>query len=333
MSIKSFLENKSGDLDKAMSSLSHTLLEAIAREAIRADAADCLTFQHSFLSFAKKVRETRDSSELYVISGGADKALQDYNQVVSKYFKAQSKELQMLATNAMRTVAEIHLNSSDATKNLKKLEEQLGLASDAQSLHECRIQIGMCLQGIREEALRQQEQNGQTIARLHSEINQRTTPTASRSVCGDDPVSGLPARHQAEEALAVLANSGNPDQFAVLFVVHRVQLVNTKYGYAVGDNIIRSFLRHLMQEFCAVDDLFRWSGPAFLAVTHRLDGLQALRSEVARITSHRMEENIAVGSRNALLGVTASALTVQLIQEKDTAGLTRKLDEFVKTNG
>lgn len=333
MSITSFFDHKNSDLEKAHSSLSLTLLEAIAREAIRADPSDCLAFQNAILTFAQKMRGIQDSSDIYMISGGADKALQDYNQCVTKFYKAQSSELQMLATSAMSTISEIHRGSTEATGSLKKLEEQLGRAYDAQSLHDCRLRIGQCLLSIREEAHRQKEQTGQTIARLNSQMNDGITVAVPRSVNGEDPVSGLPARHQAEETLATLGKGENPNGFAVLFVVHRVELINTKYGYATGDKLMRSFLRYLMQEFSAVDDLFRWSGPAFLAITHRPGGLQTVRNEVARITSHRMEENVAIGSRNVLLPVTAAALTVQLSQEGDTPRLLKKLDDFVKTNG
>ena len=186
---------------------------------------------------------------------------------------------------------------------LKQLEAKLLKTSDAQSLHDCRIQIGQCLLAIREEVQRQKLTSGQTISRLNSQLNNCTDRTIASRRTGDDPVSGLAARHEAEESLDHALNNGNLNSFVVLFVVHRVELINTKYGYAAGDQIIRSFLRHLMQTFSIVDDLFRWSGPAFLAITNRPSGLPSLRADVTKVTSHRIEENIVVGNRDVLLPI------------------------------
>lgn len=85
-----------------------------------------------------------------------------------------------------------------------------------------------------EEVQRQKLTSGQTISRINSQLNNCTDQTIAQRRTGDDPVSGLAARHQAEEALDQLLNMGNLNSFVVLFVVHRVELINTKYGYAAG---------------------------------------------------------------------------------------------------
>ncbi len=328
----SFMENKGSDIDRALSSFSSTLLRTTAREAIRADPVACLGFQDCLLALAQRLQGSKESSEIYVLSGVADKAIQDYNQSVTKHYNEQASELQMVAGNALRTIGEIHKSGALGLDSLRQLEEKLLKASDAHSLHDCRIQIGQCLLAIREEVQRQKVTSGQTISQINSHLNNCTEQTIAHRRTGDDPVSGLPARHQAEEALDQALNTGNLNSFVVLFVVHRVELINTKYGYAAGDQIIRSFLRHLMHTFSIVDDLFRWSGPAFLAITNRPNGLLSLRSDVMKVTSHRIEENIIVGNRDVLLPIASSALTLQLFQEPDLNGLIQKLDGFTKSH-
>ena len=86
-----------------------------------------------------------------------------------------------------------------------------------------------------------------------------------------------------------------------------------------------------MQTFPIVDDLFRWSGPAFLAITNRPGGLLSLHADVMKVTSHRIEENIVVGNREVLLPIASSALTLQLFREPDMGGLIQKLDGFTKS--
>ena len=332
LSIIRFMENRNSDIDRALSSLSSTLLRSIAREAIRADPTACLEFQDCILALEQRLQRSKEASDVYVVSGVADKAIQDYNQSVKKHFSEQAGELQMVAANALRTIGEIHKSGVTGLECLKQLEEKLLKASDAHSLHECRIQIGQCLLSIREEVQRQKLTSGQTISRINSQLNNCTDQTIAQRRTGDDPVSGLAARHQAEEALDQLLHMSNLNSFVVLFVVHRVELINTKYGYAAGDQIIRSFLRHLMQTFSIVDDLFRWSGPAFLAITNRPGELVSLQADVMKVTSHRIEENIVVGNREVLLPIASSALTLQLFKEPDMGGLIQKLDGFTKSH-
>ncbi len=325
---KTFNDSSNTDNHKAMASLSQTLLGAIGREAICADAGSHVRFQDSILELDKRLRTATESSEIYAISGAADKALEDYKNETTKYLRNQAAELQSMASAAIRTVADIHSNGSDSVENLRELEQQVLRASSAQSLMECRSQLNECLASLREESKRQQQKSTQMVSQLHSELNHKSRTSSPTNQTAKDPVSGLSSRPDGQAMLAAQYDGVHTNTFAVLFFVHRIGIINTKYGYAAGDQIMRAFLSHLRSYLTIVDDLFRWSGPAFLAIVHRPAGIDPFRSEIATILGRRLEQELALPNRTALLSVSASALIIELSKETGADEVIRKVDNF-----
>ena len=315
-----------------MASLSQTLLGSIAREAICADATEYIRFQESILALDGKLLNTEDSAEIYAISAAAEKALQEYNTQTTKYFRNQTAELQSMASAAIRTVADIHSNGAGSLVNLRAMEQQVLRASSASSLAECRLQLIECLASLREESKRQRQQSTQMVSRLHSELNHGNNPLTRAHQAGNDPVSGLPSRPDAEGIIAELYKGSHTNTFAVLFSVHRIHIINTKYGYAAGDQVMRAFLNHLRIYLTIVDELFRWSGPAFLAIAHRPAGMDHFRTEIGKILGKRFEQELALPNRTALLPVSASALIIELAKESSAVAVIKKLDDFGLAN-
>ena len=329
---KSFHDSNSIDNDKAMASLSQTLLGSIAREAICADEGEHVRFQDCILVLDQKLRNARESAEIYAISGAADKALQDHKTEATKYFRNQTAELQSMASAAIRTVADIHSHGTDSMENLRRIEQQVLHASSAKSLAECRSELNECLATLREESQRQQQNTSQMVSRLHSELNHNNNATMRNNQTEKDPVSGLPSRPDAESMLASQYEGNHTNTFAVLFSVQRINIINTKYGYAAGDQIMRVFLSHLRSYLTIVDDLFRWSGPTFLAIVHRPGGADPFRSEIARILGRRLEHELALPNRTALLPVSASALVIELSKESWVTEVVKKMDDFAASS-
>ena len=328
---KSFQDSSNGEKDKALASLSQTLLVSIGREAICADPGEYAKFQKSILELEKKLREPGESAEIYAVSAAVDKALQEYRSKSTTYLKNQAAELQSMASAAIRTMAEIHANGSESAASLKDLERQVQVATSAASLAECRTKLGDCLSTLRGESERQQQKTNEMVSRLRSELN-HNGPIRENNPSGADPVSGLPSRPDAEAVLTAQINNPAANTFAVLFCVQRVDIINKKYGYEAGDQMLRTFLDHMRQYMTIVDQLFRWSGPAFLAVAQRPGGEDSFRWEIARIVGKRLEHELVLNKRSALLPITSSSLMLDLAKEGTVEEVVKKLDEFVASS-
>ncbi len=59
-----FMENMTSDIERALSSLSSTLLRSTAREAIRADPVACFGFQDCILALDQRLQASKEPSEV-----------------------------------------------------------------------------------------------------------------------------------------------------------------------------------------------------------------------------------------------------------------------------
>jgi diguanylate cyclase (GGDEF)-like protein len=120
-----------------------------------------------------------------------------------------------------------------------------------------------------------------------------------------DAATGLPAKKEALKALQT-ALGAPQNKFVVVAVVSRVQAVNARFGYAVGDRVLATFAEHLKKNLGATDQLYRWHGPAVIALLDRADRIEEVRTEMRRFADVKLEKTIEVGARTVLLPISAS---------------------------
>ncbi len=116
--------------------------------------------------------------------------------------------------------------------------------------------------------------------------------------------------------------------YAVLFVVDRLHLFNARYGYATGDQILCKVHRHLGSCLSQEDRLFRWTGPAFMALLERIEGAK-VQEEVSRITSVKLEAAVQIGNGSVLLPIASTSLLLPLAQTTGLEELTQPIDAFI----
>ena len=332
MSLAIFQSSRGNELEKALLMLSTALLNAMCREAIRGDASDSFHFQETMRQLCNQVGDLKLPTEAQAIAGKADQAMAEYYKQTTTYFAKSREELQGLIRILFTTVSEIDESNAETATQFKAFEKQLIDASDATSLHDCRLQISKCLFSIREEAKRHRQQNGKAMSQLKSNVDVQNSVLLRPVQSGDDPVSGLAARSVAEEAIKAHNDAHTPNVYLAVFVIHRINALNGKYGYGVGDSILRRYLQYLMQSFADVDELYRWSGPTFLAIVRRPQGIGLLRDEVIRLVGHRIEESTLIANRDVLIPISASGLVLEIGGGHKLEESIAMVEKFVKAN-
>jgi GGDEF domain-containing protein len=78
-----------------------------------------------------------------------------------------------------------------------------------------------------------------------------------------------------------------------------------RFGQEAGDEILVKFVHTVRDKLQTGDRLFRWSGPTFLALLPRSDGLERTRGEIGRLMEARLEHTIQTPSRSMMVPVTA----------------------------
>jgi GGDEF domain-containing protein len=114
--------------------------------------------------------------------------------------------------------------------------------------------------------------------------------------------------------------------YAGLFVLDRIQAINTRFGSA-GNEVLILFQKHLLRGLLAGDELFRWGPDSFLALLPRTESGELVRRELRRFLSARLEETFEIGARSVTLPIASTWTVIPLFESGYNQNL-RKLDAF-----
>lgn len=319
-------ESASEDLSGAMLHVIDILLHAIQVHSVAIDPAEFAAFQAEIQKMRGAVRMPSAEQMLWT-AASTQKTLEAYNQRAVRARHTHAEALQKLLSAFTETVTAISTASENTTTRLHELERQILKASTAEDTKSLAIRVSECLESVRDQTLRQRERADQSLAQLRRELEASKAGPAA-GVPKMDSLSGLPLRAQAEYTLDAVIQSGGHG-CVVAFVVDRVHLINARFGYGVGDQILLLFREHLAQHLKEGDRLFRWTGPVFLALLDRPNVPDGVRAEVKRVTAKKLETTVQIGSRFVLLPVSSSALIISLLESESAAAVIEQVDAFV----
>ncbi len=317
---------KDGDADSAYRRIIGLFLQGIALHAVEGDKSDYDRFRNDIDGFATQIGPATPMSELLVAVGGALRAMEDYNRRTSKFVRRQNEELQNMVSMLTQTVITIGSSGEASVNKLQEIEKSIEGARLVEDIQLLKLRLGECLESVRQEAIRQKTEGQSALASLQEELNNSRERIGAFATPVDlDGATGLPAKKEALKALQ--AALGTPqNKFLVVAVVSRVQAVNARFGYAVGDRVLATFAEHFKKNLGASDQLYRWHGPAVIALLSRADRIEKVRTEMRRFADIKLEKTIEVGARTVLLPVSASWSAFAVEGPLDS--LLKKLEAF-----
>lgn len=323
ISIKKFLNSKDSEVEGALRRVIGLLLQAIDLHAVEGDSVDYAHFRSGIQEIAKKLSDETPVEEILVMAGAVAESLRDYSQRTSRYVRANSVEYQNMVSMLTHAVSTVTQTSERSGSRLREIEEQLRRASVIEDIRTLRVRLGQCLEGIQDEI-----QTQQTEARtVRNELLESVQASHARlkAAAVVDSVTGLADRASAEVALAESANKSG--LYAVAIVANRVGAINSRFGIAVGDRVLKRVCDHYRAALGGEDRMFHWHGPSLVALLSRQSTIDDVRNEIARITRSKMEDMIDVGNRSVLLPISASWTVFPMTSSsKVVAG---KIDKFI----
>ena len=100
-------------------------------------------------------------------------------------------------------------------------------------------------------------------------------------------------------------------------------------GQKVGNDVLLHFSEWVAKRLRPEDRLFRWSGPALLALLPRVNRIEIVREEMARVMDAPFEYTVQTSSRGVLLPVTARWSVFPMMASPRL--LFHKIDSFVNS--
>jgi diguanylate cyclase (GGDEF)-like protein len=335
VSIKKFLErqgDKTADVDQHADNLLrmvHMLLNGTALHAVELDEAEYVEYRDDILHLDEQLGQAPSTADAMVVAGAALKRMEDYGRRVTKIVKMQSGELQRMVAMLADTVGTLAAGNDTSINNLQAISKRIERTKEIEDLRVIKAKLADCLDSLQQETIRRRSESAAMVSKMKEELvrsRERLDEDKPNSGSRDD-LTGFPDRVRAEELFANALQT-NPNLFVAVFVVQRVQLINARFGYTAGDQVINHFGTHLLQSLPAADMVFRWGGPCFVAAIERSHGMNEIRAELANVSNSRLEKTIRAGTRVAMLPI-ASLWSVFSIRDLRTVEeIRRKVEQF-----
>ncbi len=307
ISLKPYLfGDKNKNVDVEYRRIIGLFLQGIALHAVEGDQSDYGPFRADIDALAKQITPATPMSQLLVVVGGALRAMEEYNRRTSKVIHKQNHELQNMVSMLTQTVITIGSSGEASVNKLQEVEKSIEHACKLDDMQLLKLRLGDCLEAVRAEAQRQKTDGQSTLESLKKELETSRQRVGCVAAPLDlDAATGLPSMQEAMKAIqAAVASPHN--KFLTIALVSRVPAVNARFGTSIGDRVLTAFAEHFRRNLAANDRLFRWHGPAVIALLEREERLEKVRTEIRRFIEAKLEKTIEVGNRTVMLPISAS---------------------------
>jgi diguanylate cyclase (GGDEF)-like protein len=167
-----------------------------------------------------------------------------------------------------------------------------------------------------------------TQLREQLEIAHGLRSSQGKNAAAPDTLTGLQARGCAERALAAALDASVPG-YVVLFVMDSLHLINARYGHSTGDQMLHVVCDHLASCLSPGDRLFRWTGPAFVALMERVESTAEIEQEITRMGLAQLKVTVQIGNGSVSLPISTVPLLLPLTGVKSFPDLARRMDAFI----
>lgn len=306
------------------------VLERLSESVIDWDPGEAGNFREEMGTLTGGLRPDLPQKEMLTIAEAAMRAVANYNRRIAQKIEKQQRDFRTVIKMLRDSIVGMAGGHGDAVQPLSRIDEELESGSGIRDLQSLRIHLGGCLQSLRREVEREQAAARALIERLQIEAESRMKPGEEREPRSVNPAAGLPGQ---EECLAAIRESiaKGTRHYTIVMVVNRVEPIAARFGKEAGEWMVERFREEIERQFEEQDKLFRWGGPAIVAIVERRQPFDPVRASIKRMFEAPIRETIDVNGRSVFVPITA-AWSVFMISP--TPEVTEKqIRKFVSAQG
>ncbi len=307
-----------------------TLLDKIASGAAVGEPAELEAFQSEISALRERVEPETGSEALLLHTAFAAQALETYNRGVNRFHRQRSRMMQSTIDALVENLVAIGGENAAAALRLREIVAQMKRTSDLTQLETLKAKFDESLDSAREEMLRQKAEKDSLILALRREIERGPAPVTPAGPANLDATTKAPAKDAALNAMYQPIATGK-HRYAVAILVNRIQPITARFGPGAGDRVLHAFALHIARQLDASDQLFRWTGSAFVVLLDRSETLDEVRLEMKRTMEARLEETFMFEGRSVLIAVSAAWSAFQLVTT--VTEVERKIETFIASQG
>jgi GGDEF domain-containing protein len=302
VSIKRYLSNTSGEI--ALRQAVGLLIQKLGDCAIDTYPLEGQDFREEIGAIREALIPSLPNESFLVLAESAAQALETYTSRIERLIGRQNDDLQTIIRmfqESLLTIAGGGTQSAGLTKISEELERGAGF-KDLQSL---KLHLGECLSSLRDEIEREKTASKMLIEKLQIQIESFQKSPERLPQNEVDPATGALLKGDGIAAIQRAIDRGTR-HYIVVMTVNRIQPINARFGRDAGDWMLLRFKEHVQSLLHASDQLFRWTGPAIVAILERPEGFDYVRAAARRMLETRIEITYQANGRSVLIPVSAA---------------------------
>jgi len=296
------------------------LLQAIERNLVIADDSDAQRFRGEFSRLASVP--------------DLEKRVEAFAGLLETYAKETNRSIGQQRLGVMQLVSELNAGVAalpePSSAQFQGIEDRLAAIANLDDLGAARESILAALALIRTGALKQTQAFEALVSgaverwRTSQQLGSKPAAYSSAAVT-PDPLTGLPGRATAQSELTHTLVQFPSCQIA-FFVIKRLNLINAKFGFSRGDEVLLKVVQTIAQELPDFNNMFRWSTCAFLIITSPNMSQDRVRSQVQMMELLKMTPTLQWEGKSAMVSVGIDWKVISLREFQEPDALFQRLD-------
>ena len=327
VSLRKYLLGSQPDTALDCARIVSLLLEGMAVHTICFDEYEHRAFRDDIRKLHEQLLSQGEANaEAHVVTGAIIQTFQSHNAAVRRQFVAQGTELREMIVLLTGLLRQACRGNQRTVSHLDEIKRQLTDASQVEDLRAVKAKLTGCLSALQTELDRQVVDS--EVA--HVALKAAEAKPAMKAVLADQgecPITGLPGRQLGVECLNAARLSDGP-RYAAVLSLERFSTVSHRFGNEAAQSYVLTASQMVAQKLQPCDQLFRWSGAAFLAVLERTGSLEAVQAEINRIVRWRAEYTVTLGERSILVPASINSLCLPVWEAPNAEVLVERIDSF-----
>jgi len=327
---KALEATRKAEFEQALSRSVSRLIDGIVLHALVENDGDYSEFQKAMRDLQRRLaRAAGDGPETLVVTGAILQALNTYNREIARHHAAAVKELRQVISMLTGALEYSCRGQERVSAGLRDLEKNIEHASAADDLRVVRANLETCLAALRAEIDRQEREYRE--ARELAARMARSAAPAEGGAVPTDPLTHLPDRRAAREALLTIFETADAPDCGICLRLDRLPRINSTCGYEAGDEYLTLVSRLIGQALQSRGRLYRWSGPGFFVLAPDKSTADQLQRAVTLLNSSRDAQVLNAGARSIVVAVAISATRVAIRELPDIESFMAHVDAFVSS--
>jgi GGDEF domain-containing protein len=327
VSIKRYLDTWGGIDETSLRQVVAQLVARLGECAVDCDPQETESVRQEIREIHESLTPDLPDESFGILAISAAQALEKYNKRSGRILGKQATAYRTIARALVDSLMRIAGDQTESAQSLVRIDEELERGAAFVDLQSLKQHLDMSLHALGAAVESEKTASKAMIDKLRIEME---TYRKAQVEPEADPATGALLKEDCVTAIQQAIDKGTP-LYIVVMVVNHVQPINARFGRDAGDWILLRFKEHVEHHLFPSDHLFRWTGPAMVALLERPEGAAYVRALVTRMLDARLEVTYRVGARLVLIPISAAWSTFPVTANAES--LQEQIETFIAAQG